>query len=196
MAEQLQTATGPSIRPDRSFTPDRSHVSPVTTREELIYLLSRACELEHGLACIYLFAAHSLKSDIAEGGMTQEQVPMVRRWRAHLARVAVEEMLHLAQASNLLTAIGGAPNFRRTNFPLPPSAFPFGLSLTLEPFSTLTIERFVTYELPEPGILSPEDQAVCDAVRARVIAAQGVYAAGRLDIEDVRGLEPFEIDFT
>jgi hypothetical protein len=35
------------------------HIAPVETREELIYLLSRACELEHGVACIYLFAAHS-----------------------------------------------------------------------------------------------------------------------------------------
>lgn len=198
MAGDVETAAvaGPGIRPGRAFTPDRSHLRPVTTREELIYLLSRACELEHGLACLYLFAAHSLKSDVREGGMTGDQVVMVRRWRAHLARVAVEEMLHLAQASNMLTAVGGAPNFRRTNFPLPPTAFPFGLSLTLEPFSTLTIERFVTYELPEPGVLSPEDQATCDAVRARVIAAQGEHAAGRLDTERVEDLEPFEIDFT
>jgi hypothetical protein len=50
---------------------DRSHVAPVTSREELIYLLSRASELEHGLACVYLFAAYSLKNDISEGGLTR-----------------------------------------------------------------------------------------------------------------------------
>jgi hypothetical protein len=52
---------------------DRSHIAPVETREELIYLLSRACELEHGVACIYLFAAYSLKSDPSEGGITAAQ---------------------------------------------------------------------------------------------------------------------------
>jgi kynurenine formamidase len=46
---------------------DRSHIAPVTTREELIYLLSRAAELEHGLACIYLFAAYSLKIAESDG---------------------------------------------------------------------------------------------------------------------------------
>ena len=63
---------------------DRSHIAPVKTREELIYLLSRAAELEHGLACIYLFAAYSLKSDVSEGGMTDEQATMVRDWRRSL----------------------------------------------------------------------------------------------------------------
>src|SRR5215475_14058764 len=106
---------------------DRSHIKPVTTREELIYLLSRAAELEHGLACIYLFAAYSLKSDASEGGMTNEQAEMVRGWRRFLAWVAVEEMGHLAHVSNLLTAIGGAPHFRRANLPLPPSEYPFGI---------------------------------------------------------------------
>ena len=92
---------------------DRSHIAPVTTREELIYLLSRAAELEHGLACIYLFAAYSLKNDVSEGGMTDEQATMVRGWRRFLSSVAVEEMGHLAQVSNLLTATGGAPHFKR-----------------------------------------------------------------------------------
>jgi hypothetical protein len=44
----------------QTVEPDRSHIAPVTSREELIYLLSQASELEHGLACVYLFAAHSL----------------------------------------------------------------------------------------------------------------------------------------
>ncbi len=94
---------------EASTSPDRSHVVPVNSREELIYLLSRASELEHGLACVYLFAAYSLKSDVSEGGLTEDQAAMVRRWRRSLANVAVEEMLHLAQVSNILTAIGGAP---------------------------------------------------------------------------------------
>jgi hypothetical protein len=125
------------------------------------------------LACIYLFAAYSLKNDASEGGLTEAQANMVRGWRQHLAGVAIEEMLHLAQVSNLLTAVGGAPKFKRTNFPMPASAYPFGVCLTLEPFSQLTIERFVTYEMPEVGILAPEQHAIFDAIRARVLEAQG-----------------------
>ncbi len=183
----LETTPGPRI--------DRSHIKPVTTREELIYLLSRASELEHGLACIYLFAAYSLKNDATEGGMTDQQATMVRGWRRHLGMVAIEEMFHLAQVSNLLTAIGGAPNFKRTNFPMPASAYPFGVCLTLEPFSTLTIERFVTYEMPETGILSSEQQALFDTIRERVLAAQGNEPAPVVTDDSV-SFEPFDIDFS
>ena len=173
---------------------DRSHIAPVTTREELIYLLSRAAELEHGLACIYLFAAYSLKSDVNEGGMTDEQAAMVRGWRRFLSSVAVEEMGHLAQVSNLLTAIGGAPHFKRTNFPLPPSAYPFGIRLSLEPFSQETIERFVCYEMPETGILSAQQQALFDPIRARVLAAQDALQTS-LEEDEEECYEPFEVDF-
>jgi CDGSH-type Zn-finger protein len=183
---------------------DRSHIAPVTTREELVFLLSRASELEHGLACLYLFAAYSLKNDTSEGGLTEAQAKMVRNWKRRLAHVAVEEMLHLAQVSNLLTAIGGSPRFERSNFPMPSSAFPFGLRLTLEPFSSETIERFVCYEMPEAGVLSAEQEAIYEPVRARVIAAEGGEAENgseggaplRLDeIDSGTSSEEFEVDF-
>lgn len=43
----------------------------------------------------------------------------------------------------MLTLTGGAPHLRRTKFPLPATAFPFRLRLSLEPFSRELIERFV-----------------------------------------------------
>ncbi len=188
----------------RKPTIDRSHISSVTTREELIYLLSRASELEHGLACIYLFAAYSLKSDVSEGGLTPAQVEMVRGWKRRLAAVAVEEMLHLAQVSNMLTAIGGAPHFKRTNLPMPASAFPFGIRLSLEPFSVETIERFVCYEMPEAGVLTPEQDAIYATMRARIVESQGGVPGdegeGGAPIslgDDANNAtcEPFDIDF-
>lgn len=166
------------------------HVAPVDSREELIYLLSRASELEHGLACVYLFAAYSLKDDTSEG-LAPEAVPFVRSWKQKLAAVAVEEMLHLAQVSNLLTAIGGAPHFKRANFPLPTSAFPFGIELSLEPFSADAIERLVCYEMPEAGILHPERQKTFEALRSRVAAALPIAASKHRG----RETEPFEVDF-
>jgi len=126
--------------------------------------------------------------------MTDEQAAMVRGWRRFLSSVAVEEMGHLAQVSNLLTAIGGAPHFKRTNFPLPPSAYPFGIRLSLEPFSQETIERFVCYEMPETGILSAQQQALFDPIRARVLAAQDALQTSLEEDED-ECYEPFEVDF-
>jgi CDGSH-type Zn-finger protein len=175
---------------------DRSHIAPVRSREELIYLLTLAAELEHGLACIYLFAAYSLKNDVSEGGMTDEQAEMVRGWHRRLCLVAVEEMGHLAQVSNLLTAIGGAPHFKRTNLPMPASAYPFGIRLSLEPFSQVTIERFVCYEMPEMGILSAEQQALFDPIRSRVLEAQGgIQASFEEEDDEDESYEPFEVDF-
>jgi CDGSH-type Zn-finger protein len=171
--------------------PRYRHIAPVSCREELIYLLTRASELEHGLACVYLFAAYSLKGDVAEGGMTQEQAQAVGLWKRKIAAVAVEEMLHLAQVSNLLTAIGGAPHFKRSNFPLPTTAFPFGIELTLEPISMPLLERLVCYEMPEAGILSPDRQPTYDALHDRVAAAPRIADAKRT----FHSTEPFEIDF-
>jgi len=51
----------------------------VATREELIFLLCEASELEHLLMCEYLFAAFSLKERVEEG-LTPEQFEAVRRW--------------------------------------------------------------------------------------------------------------------
>jgi CDGSH-type Zn-finger protein len=176
--------------------PDRSHIAPVRSREELIYLLSRACELEHGVACVYLYAAYSLKSDIGEGGLTPAQLELVRRWKRKLVAVSVEEMLHLAQLSNILTAIGGAPHFQRPNFPSPPSALPIHDALSLEPFSLETLEQFMAVEMPEPGILLPEEQAEADTVHARVVSRQGALPAHvRHRRLSIAGSAPFDIDF-
>jgi CDGSH-type Zn-finger protein len=176
--------------------PDRSHIAPVTTREELIYLLSHACELEHGVACIYLFAAYSLKSDASEGGMTPAQAEVVRSWKRRLVAVGVEEMLHLAQLTNVLTAIGGAPHFRRTNFPVPRSALPINDHMTLEPFSIETIERFMAIEMPEPGLLPADEQLEAEQVAERVRERRGRRPKTELRVDPTQaGCEPFDIDF-
>jgi hypothetical protein len=120
----------------------------VENREELIFLLSEASELEHMLMLQYLFAAFSLKTDAGEG-LTEEQLEAVRRWERVISEVAAQEMLHLASASNLLTAIGGAPHFSRPNFPQPAKYYPPGFELALMPFSEQVLGSFVFYERPE-----------------------------------------------
>jgi nitrite reductase/ring-hydroxylating ferredoxin subunit len=120
----------------------------VENREELIFLLSEAAELEHMLMLEYLFAAFSLKTDTSEG-LTEEQLEAARRWERVISEVASQEMLHLASVSNLLTAIGGAPHFSRPNFPQPAKYYPPGFELSLLPFSEQALGNFVFNERPE-----------------------------------------------
>jgi CDGSH-type Zn-finger protein len=174
-------------------TPVRKGVSPVDNREELLYLLTRASELEHNLACSYLYAGYSIKTNVSEGRLTADELAAILGWKRKIAHVAVEEMLHLGQVSNILTAVGGAPHFARPNFPLPASTFPFGIEITLEPLSLALIERFVCYEMPEDGVLRSEDKPEYEAMRQRVSGGAAIRA------EHVRmknSIEPFDIDFS
>ena len=133
----------------------QSHYSPLITREALISLLEYAADFEHSLACVHLFVAYSLKNDVSEGGMTDEQAEIVRGWRRRLASGAVDRMLHLAQISNLLTAIGGAPHITRPTFAMLATTNSSLVGSLFEPFSSRTIERLVTYERPGAMIASP-----------------------------------------
>jgi hypothetical protein len=119
----------------------------VKTREDLLYLLSQAAELEHSLACQYLFTAFSLKESTDEE-VSQAQLTKINRWRRTLNSIAVEEMLHLALASNLLTAIGGAPYFRRANFPQAKTYTSLKLQFKLAAFNQTTLNRYICFELP------------------------------------------------
>jgi ferritin-like protein len=129
---------------------------PPESRSALLRLLTQACELEHGLACSYLYAAFSLKQDLSEGGMTWQDLQRARLWAAQIYFVAAEEMLHLAQVWNLLAAIGGTPYYLRPNFPLPTDYYPLNISIVLERFSLATLDRFIQFEKPADVTLAPE----------------------------------------
>ena len=89
----------------------------IDSREELVYLLGEASEIEHGLMCEYLYAQFSLKRSLDEG-ITPEQLSRIQSWELAMIDVIKQEMLHLALATNLLTAVGAAPHFERPNFPI------------------------------------------------------------------------------
>ena len=105
----------------------------VESREELVYLLGEACEIEHGLMCEYLYAQFSLKRTTGEG-LTLEQLARVQAWEATLIDVIKQEMLHLALATNILTAVGAAPHFERPNLPILSRWYPPGVQIALLPF--------------------------------------------------------------
>jgi len=128
--------------------PSAEPVLTVDTREELVYLLGQACEIEHGLMCEYLYAQFSLKRGLDEG-LTEAQLVRVQAWEAALISVIKQEMLHLAQATNILTAIGAAPHFERPNFPILSRWYPAGVQIALVPFGERALRHFIYLERPE-----------------------------------------------
>ena len=120
----------------------------VESREELVYLLGEACELEHGLLCEYLYAQFSLKRSVAEG-VTPEQLARIQAWEAAIIDVVKQEMLHLALATNILTAIGAAPHFERPNFPILSRWYPPDVQIALVPFGEPALRHFMYLERPE-----------------------------------------------
>jgi hypothetical protein len=127
----------------------------IENRAQLIYLLTEAAEIEHNVLCCYLFTQFSMKSATSEG-LTAAQLEKVRSWRRTIGDIAVQEMLHLASACNLLTAVGGAPQLRRPNLPTSPRAYPSAFELRLVPFSLEAVEQFVFLERPEDVDDRPE----------------------------------------
>jgi hypothetical protein len=122
----------------------------IARREELIFLLNEATELEHSLCCSYLFTALTLKSR-PEDGLTEAQVEATKRWKDSLIGIAIDEMMHLAVVNDLLLAVGAAPNYDRPNFPHGCSYSMPDLNIELRPFSAETLRHFVAVEQPRGG---------------------------------------------
>jgi hypothetical protein len=119
----------------------------ITLREELIFVLNHASELEHSLCCSYLFTAMTLK-DRPEDGLTPEQLAAVKSWKRALNGIAIDEMMHLAVVNSLLVAVGSAPHFDRPNFPHDCVYYMPELMIGLEPFSEITMQHFIAVEQP------------------------------------------------
>ena len=128
--------------------PPAEPVLKVDTREELVYLLGQACEIEHGLMCEYLYAQFSLKRGTDEG-LTPAQLVRVQAWETAMISVIKQEMSHLALATNVLTAIGAAPHFERPNFPILSRWYPTGVQIALVPFGEQALRHFIYLERPE-----------------------------------------------
>lgn len=118
------------------------------SREQVLHLLAEAAELEHNILCSYLYAVFSLKQSEAEG-VTSAELEAIVRWRGEVMGLCVEEMIHLAQVSNLMVALGSRPHFNRPNLPVPPGYHPAGVTIALAPFALDTLEHFIFLERPQ-----------------------------------------------
>jgi CDGSH-type Zn-finger protein/uncharacterized Fe-S cluster protein YjdI len=144
----------------------------VPSREQLLYTLHEAAEIEHNLMCCYLYAAFSLK--LADARWSVSQAQAVVRWRDAIVGVAMEEMAHLALVANLTHALGGQAHFGRPMFPIGTGPYPAGFVIRLQPFSAETIAHFQFLERPVGA-------AVDDGAGYQPLAAyQRGMVAGRL----------------
>lgn len=166
-----QRIDGPGIAP-----PEPPIV--VEHREQLIFMLREAAELEHAIMCEYLFAAFSLKQRTEEG-MTVEQLAAVARWRKVVLEVAKQEMLHFALVQNLLTAIGGAPYLARPDLPSPPRHFPPGVRIALMPFGDRALRHFLFLERPEGMALEDPDAAAAVARTQPIMDEHDIVPRGQ-----------------
>jgi hypothetical protein len=107
------------------------------SREQLLYWLHEASEIEHNLMCCYLYAAFSLKR--VEPRWSDAQGDAVQRWRQAIMSVVFEEMSHLALVGNLVNALGALPHMNRPTFPVDSGPYPEGFVIRLQPFSAATI---------------------------------------------------------
>lgn len=122
------------------------------SREQILYWLHEAAEIEHNLMCCYLYAAFSLKR--VDARWTAEQAAAVARWRETIIGVAMEEMGHLCLVGNLMTALGANAHFGRPNLPVEAGPYPAGFSIRLQGFSAATLEHFLFLERPEDAAIS------------------------------------------
>src|SRR6202521_1709523 len=137
-----------------------AHDPPLNTRDEAIFLLRTAAEVEHALLVQYLYAAFSLKHQ--EDGLTLEQQALIDGdpakpdtpgWRDTLMFIAQEEMGHLMTVQNLLLLLGAPLNFEREHFPFLSEFYPF--HFRLEPLTKESLAKYVLAEKPEGRLSAP-----------------------------------------
>lgn len=134
---------------------DPMHDPPLEPRDEAVFLLTAAAEIEHALMVQYLYAAYSL----ADGDFPGPAVPpdasmLARGWQRTIVRIAREEMAHLLTVQNLLRFVGGPLNLEREDFPFRPFLYPF--PLLLEPLTRTSLAKYVTAEMPATPPQPPE----------------------------------------
>lgn len=118
------------------------------TVEDLRANFQTAVELEHSTIPPYLCALYSL--DEAKNQFAYQAIQSV----------VMEEMLHMIQAANILTAIGGRPALNNPTFiPEYPTFLPHSddaFKVGLQKFSKDTIETFLKIEMPATKPAPPQ----------------------------------------
>ncbi len=153
--------------------PGPLHDPPLEPRDEAIFLLTAAAEIEHALMVQYLYAAYSVR--VADPDRTELETVQNR-----LLQVAREEMGHLATVQNLLHLVGGPLNFHREHSPYSSAIYPF--RFTLEP---LTLDSLAKYVIAESPVDAPPELSEADVALLKKILADASFANGGQQVRHV-----------
>lgn len=170
-------------------------VQALSPRDEAVFFLHIAAEVEHALMIQYLYAAYAF-------GPVPSLPPQHREWVDSIKHIARQEMGHLVTVQNLLLAIGGAINFEREDYPYRSEFYPFHFSLE-RPTKDL-LAKFVVAEMPPWSVvaqLPPAQRRLALAAFARAAASSSGPFVNRVGalyariINVVRSLTPDCFDF-
>ncbi|MGH3692878.1 MAG: ferritin-like domain-containing protein [Pseudonocardiaceae bacterium] len=136
------------------------HDPPLEPRDEVVFLLTAAAEIEHALMVQYLFAAYSVR--VVEGDPHKTELESIQQLLIQIAR---EEMGHLATVQNLLHLVGGPLNFNREHSPYASEIYPFRFEL--EGVTPGSLAKYVTAESPlrPPCDMSQADKDLVEQLR-------------------------------
>lgn len=113
----------------------------LSDRDEFVFLLQTASEIEHALMVQYLYAAWS--------------VPAKADWAEDIMRVAKQEMGHLVTVQNILRSLNAPLTLDRDDYPFRSELYPFEFSL--EKLSLASLAKYVLAEMPQDSGLSVQD---------------------------------------
>jgi hypothetical protein len=155
LAEEPAPAAGGSL-----------HDPPLEPRDEAVFLLTAAAEIEHALMTQYLYATYSIR--LVDEDVHQQDLQTVHDLLAQIAR---EEMGHLSTVQNLLHIVGGPLNFGREHSPYDSAIYPF--RFMLEPLTLASLAKYVIAESPAnlPADLSAEDKTLIAKIYGDAVAA-------------------------
>lgn len=153
-------------------------------REEAIFWLSAAAEIEHALMVQYLFAAYSVdpESVPSENGAQRQAGDIKNR----LLQISREEMGHFITVQNLLHIVGGPLHFGRQFSPFEEAIQPF--RYRLEPFTLDSAAKYVIAESPNRPLSeltlrpNPADDAAIKKKLAEDIAPRAKRNNGDVEL--------------
>lgn len=134
------------------------HDPRLEPRDEAVFLLTAAAEIEHALMVQYLYAAYSVR-------VSGDNATQLEEMQDLLFQIAREEMGHLATVQNLLHLIGGPLNFNREHSPYASEIYPFRFKL--EPLTLDSLAKYVIAESPAvlPAAFPEEDEALYEQLK-------------------------------
>ncbi len=156
-------------------------------RDEAIFWLTAAAEIEHALMVQYLFAAYTVRI---------EQNEVLAAVQRNVLQIAREEMGHLVSVQNLLSLLGAPYNFGREHSPFASYIYPFRFKL--EALTLDSLAKYVQAERPLeiPGSLSDEDVELLEHIEVQARVQNDGRPVRHVGIIFARLIELFESELS